>query len=60
MLVLTRKRRESIRVGDDVVVTVLAIHGTKVQLGIEAPAEIPVHREEVFQVISGPLSRPPR
>ena len=59
MLVLSRKRQESIRISDDIVVTVLGIHGNKVQLGIEAPAEIPVHRTEVFQVISRLLSRPP-
>ena len=59
MLVLSRKRQESIRISDDIVVTVLAIHGKKVQLGIEAPAEIPVHRTEVFQVMSELPSRPP-
>ena len=52
MLVLSRKRQESIRISDDIVVTVLAIHRNKVQLGIEAPAEITVHRTEVFQLIS--------
>lgn len=59
MLVLSRKRQESIRICDDIVVTVLEIHGNRVQLGIEAPPEIPVHRTEVFQVLSGLPSRPP-
>jgi carbon storage regulator len=58
MLVLSRKRQESIRISDEIVVTVLAVHGNKVQLGIEAPAEVPVHRGEVLKVISGLLSRP--
>ena len=58
MLVLSRKRQESIRISDDIVVTVLAIHGNKVQVGIQAPAEIPVHRMEVFQAISRLPSRP--
>jgi len=48
MLVLTRKSNQSIMIGDDVEVTVLAIMGDKVRLGIEAPREIPVFRDEVY------------
>jgi carbon storage regulator len=48
MLVLTRKIRESIMIGDDVEVTVLASDGVKVRLGITAPADIPVHRTEIY------------
>lgn len=59
MLVLSRKRQESIRISDEIVVTVLAVHGNKVQIGIDAPAEIPVHRAEAFHVIPALPSRPP-
>ena len=47
MLVLTRRGGESVRIGDDVTVTVLEDGGRPVRLGIDAPKEIPVHREEV-------------
>ena len=51
MLVLSRQRDESIMIGDNVVVTIVDIRGDKVRLGIEAPGEIPVHRQEVFEAI---------
>ncbi len=51
MLVLSRQRDESIVIGDNVVVTIVDIRGDKVRLGIEAPGEIPVHRQEVYQAI---------
>ncbi len=51
MLVLSRQRDESIVIGDNVQVTVVDIRGDKVRLGIEAPAEISVHRKEVFDAI---------
>ena len=51
MLVLSRQRDESIMIGDNVVVTIVDIRGDKVRLGIEAPTEIPVHRQEVFEAI---------
>ena len=51
MLVLSRQRDECIMIGDNVVVTVVDIHGDKVRLGIQAPAEIPVHRREVYEAI---------
>lgn len=47
MLVLTRHRNEQILIGDNVVITIVDIRGDKVRLGIEAPREIPVHRQEV-------------
>lgn len=47
MLVLTRKIGEQIRVGDDIVVTLVRIQGDKVRLGIDAPRDVPIHREEV-------------
>jgi carbon storage regulator len=47
MLVLTRKIGEQIRVGDDIVVTLVRIQGDKVRVGIDAPRDVPIHREEV-------------
>lgn len=51
MLVLSRQRDESIMIGDNVQITVVDIRGDKVRLGIVAPAEIPVHRKEVYDAI---------
>lgn len=51
MLVLTRKRDESIIIGDNIRVTVVEVRGDQVKLGIEAPRAIPVHREEVYMEI---------
>jgi carbon storage regulator len=51
MLVLSRQRDESIMIGDKVVITIVDIRGDKVRLGIQAPQEIPVHRQEVYDAI---------
>ena len=51
MLVLSRQRDESIVIGDNIVITIVDIRGDKVRLGIEAPNEVPVHRQEVFEAI---------
>ena len=51
MLVLSRKRNEQIRIGDDIVIAVVDIRGDKVRLGILAPKEVPVHRQEVYDAI---------
>jgi carbon storage regulator len=51
MLVLSRQRDESIMIGDNIVITIVDIRGDKVRLGINAPAEIPVHRQEVYNAI---------
>lgn len=51
MLVLSRQRDESIMIGDNIVITIVDIRGDKVRLGIEAPTEIPVHRQEVYEAI---------
>lgn len=51
MLVLSRSKDQSIVIGRDVKITVVSIRGDKVRLGIEAPRELPVHREEVFDAI---------
>jgi carbon storage regulator len=51
MLVLTRKTNESIVIGDAIEVTVLAVEGDQVKLGITAPRQVPVHRREVYEQI---------
>jgi carbon storage regulator len=51
MLVLSRERNEGIRIGDDIRIVVVEIRGDKVRLGIEAPQEVPVHRDEVYEAI---------
>ena len=51
MLVLSRKKNESIIIDENIVITVVEIRGDKVRLGIEAPRDIPIHREEVYQAI---------
>jgi carbon storage regulator len=51
MLVITRKAGEKICLGDDVTIAVLEINGSTVRLGIEAPAEIPVYRHEIWEAV---------
>ncbi len=51
MLVLSRKKNESIVINDDITIVVVEIRGDKVRLGVEAPKEVPVHRSEVYQAI---------
>jgi carbon storage regulator len=51
MLVLSRQRDESIMIGDNIVVTIVDIRGDKVRLGINAPTDIPVHRQEIYEAI---------
>ena len=51
MLVLSRKKNESIVINNDIVITVVEIRGDKVRLGIVAPKDVPVHRQEVYEAI---------
>lgn len=60
MLVLSRHRDESIYIGNNIVVTIVDIRGDKVRLGIEAPADVPIHRREVYEAIQREQRRKPQ
>lgn len=53
MLILTRRINESIMIGDDTSVTVLSVKGNQVRLGIDAPRDVEVHREEIYHRVKG-------
>ena len=57
MLILTRRVGESLRIGDDVSVTVLGIKGSQVRIGVNAPKSVSVHREEVYDRIDDENSK---
>lgn len=56
MLILTRRIGESIMIGDNVVVNVLGVKGNQVRLGIDAPRDVEVHREEIYERIQSQLT----
>ena len=58
MLVLSRYRDESIYIGDDVVITVVDIRGDRVRIGVQAPANVSVHRQEVYEAIKQESKEP--
>ena len=60
MLVLSRYRDERIKIGDDITLTVVDIRGDKVRIGIVAPKDVPVHRQEVYDEIQEELRRQQR
>ena len=55
---MTRKKNESIVIGDGIVVTVVEVRGDKVRLGVSAPIQVPVHRQEVFDAIHRKIKEP--
>lgn len=58
MLILTRRVGETLMVGDDVTVTVLRVKGNQVRIGVNAPADVAVHREEIFERIKNETGKP--
>ena len=55
MLILTRRVGETIMVGNDVKIVILGVKGNQVRMGIEAPKDLPVHREEIYNRIAGEM-----
>ncbi len=58
MLILTRRVGESLMVGDDITVTVLGVKGNQVRIGVNAPRDVAVHREEIYERIQSDESQP--
>lgn len=59
MLILTRKVGETIVIGDDIRVSVLSVQGNQVRIGVDAPRDIVVHREEIYDRIQGEAKHKP-
>jgi carbon storage regulator len=60
MLILTRRVGETLMINDDIKVTVLAVNGNQVKIGIDAPNDVAVHREEIYLRIAAEKNNPPR
>lgn len=57
MLVLSRKKDESIVIGENIIITIVDVRGDKVRLGIDAPASVPVHRQEIYDALKREMAR---
>lgn len=57
MLILTRRVGEALMVGEDVTVTVMAVNGNQVRIGIKAPRDVEVHREEIYERVQAEKAR---
>lgn len=60
MLILSRRRGETIHINDDIQITIIKIHGQQVSIGISAPPGVAVHREEIYQRIQKERAKPCR
>ena len=58
MLILTRRVGESLTIGDNVTVTVLGVKGNQVRVGVDAPREVAVHRQEIYERIQADKAKP--
>lgn len=59
MLILTRRIGETVMIGDEVTVTVLGVKGNQVRVGVNAPLDVAVHREEIYRKINEPVEQAP-
>ncbi len=57
MLVLSRKKNEVINIGDNITITIVDVRGDNVRIGIEAPKDVSVHREEIYSIIAAEAAK---
>ena len=56
MLVLSRKKNESIVINNEITITIIEVRGDKVRVGVEAPRDVPVHRKEIYDIIANKVN----